>query len=337
MNFYVRKLGHQECGYSKGKGAGQRGRYILISKKYMESFFPMFDPKSEERSVMVGVIDDKNRKVNYCQFNWHKGNKFGQSKHLGSDVRFYLNKQSFPSQDHFRPGDYAVFYKYDYTNKHEEYFYKILRFTKLQHEYDKLEELTKKDHLVRGDKVTYHGSFNHLNFLNISNIQIDKFDFDKKILNVYKNPDSTCSNKNEYKKLIRAAYNFKCAVSNESFIISRDNNKKDNSYMNLDAAHFWPDAWGGPLRPDNGMLLNKNLHWAFDLGLFTVSDDYKIIVHDSAKELKKFENKFINLPENDIFFPNKKYLKIHREYIYGTLKPIRSKMPEKLKENLKNF
>ena len=77
MNFYVRKLGHQECSYTAGKGGGHRGRYILISHKERhkesKSFLPIFDPDSENRSRSIGVIDDTSKKVTYCFFNWHKG------------------------------------------------------------------------------------------------------------------------------------------------------------------------------------------------------------------------------------------------------------------------
>ena len=44
--------------------------------------------------------------------------------------------------------------------------------------------------------------------------------------------------------------------------------------MNVQAAHLWPDSWLGPLRPSNGILLSLDLHWAFDIGQFTIDNDY---------------------------------------------------------------
>ena len=67
MNFYVRKLGHQELSYTEGKGGKQRGRYILFSKKFRE-FFPPFDLDLNDRSRLIGVIDDTSRKVTFCYF-----------------------------------------------------------------------------------------------------------------------------------------------------------------------------------------------------------------------------------------------------------------------------
>lgn len=342
MNFYVRKLGHQECSYTAGKGGGHRGRYILISHKERhkesKSFLPIFDPDSENRSRSIGVIDDTSKKVTYCFFNWHKGKKYGQSKHLGSDLRFYLNKDSFPSQDHFRPGDYAVFYKYLYKNPPEQdHFYKIFRFTKMDSAYQKLEKLTYEKHTVRSNRRTYHGLFDNLDFIDINDIKLENFKFSKSAKKKYKNPNSTCHDSHEFREHIRGAYNFKCAIrGDESSIIIMAEEKDKPISTNLEAAHFWPNAWAGPLRPDNGMLLSKDLHWAFDRGLFTVSNDFKIAVHESQKNetLYKYHGKILRTPEEDLLKPNLDYLEIHRLFVFGNLKPIRGK-PKGLDEHLK--
>ncbi|MEX2382144.1 MAG: HNH endonuclease [Opitutales bacterium] len=46
----------------------------------------------------------------------------------------------------------------------------------------------------------------------------------------------------------------------------------------VDAAHIEPWAKGQNDDPQNGLALCKNAHWAFDEGLWSVSDDWRILV-----------------------------------------------------------
>lgn len=69
-----------------------------------------------------------------------------------------------------------------------------------------------------------------------------------------------------------------CQASSE--VINADNNR-----WNLDAAHIVPVEVGGSDDPRNGLILSKDLHWAFDNGLFAIRDDYRISVrHDLLKQ-----------------------------------------------------
>lgn len=335
MNFYVRKLGHQESGYTEGKGGKQRGRYILFSHKY-RNFLPAFNDDVDDRSRLIGVIDDTSTKVTFCYFNWHKGKKYGQSKHLGSDLRFYLNRESFPSYDHFRPGDYAVFYKYKID---EEFFYKIFRFTTMHSEYTALENLTSRDHLIRGHRRTYHGLFQNLKFIKVSDIKLENFVFSRKAQKKYNNLENTCNSSSEFKEYVRAAYKYKCCILGDEIDLSISRSViKESNYTNLQAAHLWPDSWIGPLRPDNGILLSLDLHWAFDTGQFTLGKDYEIIVHPGLRDKKiwKYNNKKIFLPDDKNFYPNQKYLEVHRKFVFGRLKPLGREKPEGLSQYLRS-
>ena len=338
MNFYVRKLGHQELSYTEGKGGKQRGRYILFSKKFRE-FFPPFDIDANDRSRLIGVIDDASKKVTFCYFNWHKGKKFNQSKHLGSDLRFYLNKDSFPSNDHFRPGDYAVFYKYTInSNKEELSYYKIFRFSPLDSEYKELDKLTYSKHRVIKNRRTYHGMFENLAFINTSDIELENFVFSKKAKSKYKNPENSCNTQAEFKEYIRIAYNSKCCILGDQIDLKVDNINSKKSYMNLQAAHLWPDSWLGPLRPSNGILLSLDLHWAFDHGQFTIDEDYKIVVHESLKNgnIGKYNGQKIYIPEDEAYQPDQRYLDVHRKFVFGQLKPLGTNKPKGLSQYLRD-
>ena len=46
----------------------------------------------------------------------------------------------------------------------------------------------------------------------------------------------------------------------------------------VDAAHIHSFSDSGNNDPRNGLALCKNAHWLFDRGLWTLSDDYKVVV-----------------------------------------------------------
>ena len=59
--------------------------------------------------------------------------------------------------------------------------------------------------------------------------------------------------------------------------------------FNLDAAHIVPVESGGSDDVRNGLLFGKDVHWAFDKGLFTVNDSYEIMVSSFAKRSENCE------------------------------------------------
>ena len=91
-------------------------------------------------------------------------------------------------------------------------------------------------------------------------------------------------------------------------------------------AHIRPDVFDGPFRPDNGILLSRDIHWAFDYGAFSINDDFTIEVHQNAQGslLQQFNGKKINLPEQEELKPSLDYIKFHREKVFGSFKPLRS-------------
>ena len=88
--------------------------------------------------------------------------------------------------------------------------------------------------------------------------------------------------------------------------------------LNLDAAHIVPVESGGSDDPRNGLLMSKDLHWAFDRGLFSVSEDYGVIVSEFARDafaqqpLKRIEGSRIEVSEFELR-PHHAALAWHRE------------------------
>jgi putative restriction endonuclease len=109
------------------------------------------------------------------------------------------------------------------------------------------------------------------------------------------------------------AYNYTCALTGYRIITV------DRGTI-VDAAHIAPfrssknnDVW-------NGLSLCKNAHWLFDVGLWSLDDDYRVIVAESAFDeaapeqtaLKNMAGRRIHLPRDARFWPLTSNLKAHR-------------------------
>jgi putative restriction endonuclease len=74
-----------------------------------------------------------------------------------------------------------------------------------------------------------------------------------------------------FRKTLLEAYGPRCMGSGELI-------DTPNGLVNLDAAHIIPVEAGGSDDVRNGLLLSKDLHWAFDKGLFSITAEYKVII-----------------------------------------------------------
>jgi len=108
---------------------------------------------------------------------------------------------------------------------------------------------------------------------------------------------------------VKNAYNWKCCISEIS------------SKSLLEGAHIIPWAERKETRSDprNGLCLNIILHKCFDQGLFSISDDFKVIVGiDKINDLIlkdiliNYSEKKILLPTDKDYYPLLEYLDHHR-------------------------
>ena len=114
----------------------------------------------------------------------------------------------------------------------------------------------------------------------------------------------------KFSDTIKKLYDYRCAICG----------KRRFSLKNIpevDAAHIKPKEKGGPDDFRNGIALCKWHHWAFDGGLFSISEDRTIVVHPSIKggadyeDLYDLEGKEILLPKPLKYAPDPKFLKEH--------------------------
>lgn len=114
-----------------------------------------------------------------------------------------------------------------------------------------------------------------------------------------------------FKKLIPRIYNYTCCIS--GFRV-----ESTTGIQMIDACHIVPFSESYDDTITNGISLCPNLHRAFDRGLISLDDNYKVLVSDiflesdSNYSIRRFENKEIKLPENPKYLPSKEGLAKHR-------------------------
>jgi len=90
----------------------------------------------------------------------------------------------------------------------------------------------------------------------------------------------------------------------------------------IDAAHIHQFSESRNNDPKNGIALCKNAHWMFDQGLWSLDDNYRVLVaHDAFDEdspgqrsLRDFEGTRVSLPANSNLWPDPQHLAWHREH-----------------------
>lgn len=118
-----------------------------------------------------------------------------------------------------------------------------------------------------------------------------------------------------FTKNVVVAYGSTCAVTGLRLI-------NGGGRCEVEAAHIRPvgDGHLGPDSVRNGIALSRTVHWMFDRGLFTLTDDYEII---TAKKLLSSEtrrlikpHKTILLPDDPKVRPHPQFLSYHRDNIF---------------------
>ena len=89
----------------------------------------------------------------------------------------------------------------------------------------------------------------------------------------------------------------------------------------VDAAHIHEFSDSRNNDPGNGVALCKNAHWLFDAGLWSIDDEYRVIVAKGAfsesspnqKPVSDFHGQTLLLPANQSIWPSLKHLAWHRK------------------------
>lgn len=116
-----------------------------------------------------------------------------------------------------------------------------------------------------------------------------------------------------FSRAVMNLYDYTCAACHYRVIAP-------NGRTAVDAAHIYPFAESQDDSIGNGISLCKLHHWAFDQGLFSINDNYKIVVANSFTEsgndrfsLKHLQSQPILLPKEKPFRPSLTMIRWHRD------------------------
>lgn len=113
-----------------------------------------------------------------------------------------------------------------------------------------------------------------------------------------------------FKREVPKIYGYQCAISEMRIESST------NAQM-VDACHLVPFAISKDDTITNGIALSPNLHRAYDRGLITITEDYRVKISKAISEnhspysLGQFDGKEIILPRNPDYYPAIENLRWH--------------------------
>lgn len=320
--YFIKKLGNQELGSVNAFGVPQRGRYIFVSKSTdVLSIFPPLSEIVVNDSALLPILAMYSGDKVYCNYIYHNDSISKPGIGTRNEYRIYLNK-GLDNRDNvfFVAGDYVVirkvellqdgidnsFYALDYIESNDTTFSAFvntltpLRANSGQYFFEgeipqfeqKLRSLSIQARAVVDDKVT---------------TEIQKEQKAGKDI-------SSLFSAQTFRDFVLAGYGYKCAITNM--------NIQYKELYNIEAAHIMPRSHSGLYMPNNGIALSRDMHWAFDKGFFTITNDLTVKVHPeiSSEYLKTYDGKKIYVPKNSFFVPDLGNLKYHQEHIYGLFK-----------------
>lgn len=100
-------------------------------------------------------------------------------------------------------------------------------------------------------------------------------------------------------------YDFTCAVCEMKFRLG--------NLVEATAAHIVPKRENGTDDPRNGLALCHSHHWAFDAGIFTLSDDHQVLLSPAVERAEARNFGLLDLSGKPILLPGNEVLHPHPE------------------------
>lgn len=120
-----------------------------------------------------------------------------------------------------------------------------------------------------------------------------------------------------FRQVVLENYDHTCAVTGQKFVY-------EHRVFEADAAHIIAKGKLGSDDPRNGIALSKSVHWAFDQGVFTISDQFEVLIHPKAQQavsqnfpLLDSHGRKIVLPSDTAYHPHSDALEWHRKEMFG--------------------
>lgn len=118
-----------------------------------------------------------------------------------------------------------------------------------------------------------------------------------------------------FRGIVLENYGHTCAVTGQRF--------HSASGAEADGAHIIGKEMYGTDDPRNGIALSKSAHWAFDRGIFTISDQYEVVINAKARganvanfPLLEMDRRRIVLPMDTYYWPHPEALEWHKSEVF---------------------
>lgn len=320
--YFIKKLGHQELGSVNSEGIPQRGRYIFVSNN--SKILSIFPPLSEvviNDSALLPILAMYSGEKVYCNYIYHNDKISKPGIGTRNEYRIYLNK-GLDNRDKifYKEGDYIIMRKVDITQDGIDMSFYALDYIKSSDTAFLKFISTLQPVRANSGQYFYEGDIpefeNKLNTISAqAKVVIDDKVTEEIRLEKQQGKDiSSLFSAQTFRDFVLVGYNYKCAITGVNI------SYKD--LFNIEAAHIMPRSHHGLFMPNNGIALSRDMHWAFDKGFFTITNELTVKVHPDVDSefLKKFDGKKIYIPQNSFFIPDVANLKYHQDNIYGLFK-----------------
>jgi hypothetical protein len=123
-----------------------------------------------------------------------------------------------------------------------------------------------------------------------------------------------------FRGIVLQNYGYTCAVTGQRF--------HSANHVEAQGAHIIGKDVRGTDDPRNGIALSRSAHWAFDRGIFTISDQYEVLVNPKARtaDCAKFpileiDRNRIVLPSDKAYWPHSEALDWHKQEVFDRFVP----------------
>ena len=316
MEFFIKKLKSNESGYSgKKQNSDNRGPFLIIPKNCYE-FFPEHSTKYRNDVALVSLTTPKGNNITR-RYVWHNTKHFLNTrpdlKRGHDEKRLYRSQLLTKDLDL----DKDVFFICCKKNGSERDYFSF-SVDKLNKNYDYLNKKYIKGQIVE-DKVVediFEAKFKSYTS------QDEKTIIEEDIMKEFSD-EQPCTAKEakyltdtQFRTFVMNAYGSKCCIKEDSIVYG--------DKIMLEAAHIKPkrSPHNGPNIPSNGLALSHDLHRMFDEGMWTITEELKVLVHPKLlgqNLLGMYHDKAISPPliPGSFFNPDPQYLKFHRDSEFG--------------------
>jgi putative restriction endonuclease len=123
-----------------------------------------------------------------------------------------------------------------------------------------------------------------------------------------------------FRNIVLANYGYTCAVTGQRF--------HSPHHIEADGAHIIGKDVRGTDDPRNGVALSRSAHWAFDRGIFRISDQYEVVVNPRVADAStdkfpviEMDRQKVKLAKDEYYWPHPEALAWHKEEVFDRFTP----------------